>query len=329
MKSKKKTHNFFYIVFACLVLLLCIGRYPQLEELASSLSRCDWKFPTAFDVVYYAGLALCGVQGAKLAGVVSASWIIALPVSVLSAFGGGFTRDALLQVHPAVLTQSALPGLCAAIGASLFFPRTSSKTKAKFRKLFPAIDAFSLGTFIAYGVEAAQAAHAPPLMMILCGMVTALGGGILSKLLCCVPIRYVLLDAPLYRATVLLGSLLYSACLDTLTEQAAHRVIIFYTGIAVLAMDQDVKRQIKRQIDRALNHPWVSVRFALYYTKFVCLLIALHSTCVYCSLELGIDTVRRKTQKPPHRIRIYWTRHSNPISSRKPVTTAPSETIVQ
>lgn len=325
MESKKKSQIFFYIVFACLVLLLYTGGYPQLEEFASSLSRCDWKFPTAFDAVYYAGLALCGVQGATLAGVASASWITVLPVSALSAFGGGFTRDALLQVHPAVLTQSSLPGLCTAIGASLFFSRTSFKTKAKFRKLFPAIDAFSLGTFIAYGVEAAQAAHAPPLMMVLCGMVTALGGGILSKLLCCVPIRYVLLDAPLYRATVFLGSLLYSACLDTLDKQAAHHVIIFYTGITVLATDQGVRRQI----DRALNHPLLSVQFALSYTKFVCLLIALHSTYVYCRLDLGIDTVHSKPQKPSHRIRIYWTRHSNPISSQKPATTAPSDMLVQ
>lgn len=264
------------------------------------------------------------MQGVQLVGTASESWAATLLVSVLSAFGGGFTRDALLQVHPAALTQSALPGLCTAIGAGLFFPRTSSKTKARFRKLFPTIDAFSLGTFIAYGVEAAQAAHAPPLMAVLCGVVTALGGGILCKLLCGVPIRYVLLDAPLYRATVLLGSLLYLACLDTLNEQAAHRVITFYTGIAILVANQGVRQQIRRQIDWALNHPWISVRFALSY---VCLLIALHSTCAYCSLELGIGTARCKTQKPSHQIRIfhiYWTRHSNPISSRKLVSPAPS-----
>lgn len=245
MIAPRKTHIFFYFVSVCLVLLLFLfaGRYPQLNELASNLSRCDWKLPTAFDAAYYAGLALCGVQGAKLASAASASWATTLLVIILSAFGGGFTRDVLLQVHPILLTQPALPGLCTAIGAGLFFSRTSSKTKARFQKLFPAIDAFSLGTFIAYGVEAAQATYAPPQMAVLCGAVTALGGGILCKLLCCVPIQYVLLDAPLYRATALVGSFLYSACLNTLNEQSAHRVVTIY-----IVGENWLKRQEKRGI---------------------------------------------------------------------------------
>jgi len=294
MKSKKKTHIFLYIVSAYLVLFLCTGNYIRIGALATS-SRYDWKLPTAFDIAYYAGLALCGVQGAQSACMASASWAVTLLLSVLSAFGGGLTRDVLLQVHPAVLTQSSLPGLCTAIGFSLYFSGTSPQTKAGFRKLFPIIDAFSLGTFIAYGVEAAQTVQAPPLVTVFCGVVTALGGGILCSLLCGIPAQYILSDALLYRGIVLLGSLLYPACLDILNEQTAHHAIIFYTGTAVLATNQEMRRHIAR----AIKHPVVPVRFALSYTEFVCVLIAIcgiHNTPFFHRVNLRADAVHQTEQ---------------------------------
>ena len=272
MKNQKKTYTFLYIVSAYLVLFLCIGKYARIGDPPAILGRCDWNLPTVFDAAYYTGLALCGVQGAQSACKVSASWVITLFLSALSAFGGGLARDALLQVHPAVLTRSSLPGLCTAIGSSLCFSRTSPKIRARFQKIFPIIDAFSLGTFIAYGAEAARAVHAPPLVTVLCSVVTALGGGILCKLLCGIPVRCILLDASLYRCIALLGSLLYPICLDTFNEQIAHRVIIFYTGITVLAADQ----RVRRHIARAIEQPAVPVQFALSYTEFVCFLIALY-----------------------------------------------------
>lgn len=328
MKTTKKAYVSLYIVLAYLALALCTGKYTRMETFPAILCQYHWKPITGFDVAYYAGLALCGAQGVQLACVASVSWPVTLLLCVLSAFGGGLARDVLLQVHPAVLTQSSLPGLCTAIGFGLYFSRTSPQAKASFRKFFPIIDAFSLGTFIAYGAQAARAVQAPPSVTVFCGVVTALGGGILCSLLCGVPAQYILSDALLYRGIVLLGSFLYPTCLDILNEQAAHHIIVFYTGTAVLAANQEMRWHIAR----IMTHPVTPVSFAFSYTEFVCILIELcgrYNTPFRYRVVLRASAVHSKTHMPSYRSRAFWMRQMNPAKFRKLATPAPSVSINQ
>lgn len=199
-----------------------------------------------FEIIYYAGLAACGIQGAKLAKQFCIPFIFALLMSDICAYGGGFTRDTvLLQTHPVAFTHSSIPGIIVAIIAGSLYLFASKKSQgAKLMQTFSLVgDALGLGTFIAYGIDNAVAVDAPPVAIILSGVITALGGGIACSLICGVPVCKVLLMAPMYRFITLLGSLLYWICLSNYGIWVAHGTIIIYTGITVLLENQQVRHQ--------------------------------------------------------------------------------------
>lgn len=136
-------------------------------------------------LIYYVGIASCTAQGAEKGKCKNC-----IPVLhyIANAFGGSFVRDAIfLRVYPWVLTLSALPDLVlVSIIGSLY---TYYFHKCKANKLWYNVamhfvtitDTFGLGSFICIGMDKAFIYCDNAFAIIVCGYVTAIGGGILAS----------------------------------------------------------------------------------------------------------------------------------------------------
>lgn len=244
----------------------------QAEWDAMDAFLCQIHTASIFDIIYYAGLAACGIQGAKLAKQFRIPFVFALLMSSICAYGGGFIRDTLLlQTYPVVFTHSSMLGIFVAIIVGSLYLFASEKSQStKLMQTFSFVgDALGLGTFIAYGIDNAVAVNAPSVTTILSGVITALGGGITCSLICGVPVCKVLLMAPMYRLITLLGSLLYWICLSNYGVWVARGIIIIYTGITVLLQNQQVRHQFILLVYRLLG----IASSTLPHTAFICLTI--------------------------------------------------------
>ena len=95
--------------------------------------------------------------------------------------GGGMTRDALLGATPvASFEDSRYLILCALTGLLFFYisPRISFRWN-----LIPVLDAVGLGVFTAIGCEKATFFSNSPVAIVLCGVITAVGGGVIRDVL--------------------------------------------------------------------------------------------------------------------------------------------------
>lgn len=95
--------------------------------------------------------------------------------------GGGLMRDALIGATPAAaFADSRYLIICAAVGAAAFYiaPRLNDRWN-----VIPVLDALGLGVFTAIGCEKAAAYGCEWVAIVLCGVMTAVGGGVIRDVL--------------------------------------------------------------------------------------------------------------------------------------------------
>ena len=119
--------------------------------------------------------------------------------------GGGMVRDSILGATPAAALQHwTYLGVC--IGISLFIFCTA-KYWMHFRNLIQFGDAIGLGVFTAIGAAKGIQFDVSVIGVILCGVVTAIGGGMIRDILTgSVP---VVLRSDFYATAALIGGILY------------------------------------------------------------------------------------------------------------------------
>lgn len=185
--------------------------------------------------IYYFGIMACGIQGSKKA---QRHAFLCCPASFLAALGGGMLRDLfILFVFPAALTKDSIPDIIFALCAGTLSYILSQKNAymEALNHITCIADAFGLGTFIAMGVDRAIQFGASYSIAFICGIITALGGGILSSLLCNHSIYEVLTTSIGYRVTTIIGAFMYILCLYNGIDQAtAQYWLILYTALFVL-----------------------------------------------------------------------------------------------
>ncbi len=119
--------------------------------------------------------------------------------------GGGMTRDALIGATPvAAFTDSRYLVLCGLCGVVMFFlaPRIDDRWN-----IIPVLDAIGLGVFTAIGAEKAWAHGCKEIAIVLCGVMTAVGGGVLRDVFVMrIP---AVLRSDFYATAALLGGFLY------------------------------------------------------------------------------------------------------------------------
>lgn len=119
--------------------------------------------------------------------------------------GGGMLRDVLIGATPvAALTNSAYILICVVTGLAVFF--TAPKFVGKWRVILFA-DSLGLGVFTALGVAKGALYGIGPVGQLLCGVFSAVGGGVVRDIMSrSVP---TVLTSDFYATASLIGGLVY------------------------------------------------------------------------------------------------------------------------
>lgn len=124
-----------------------------------------------------------------------------LVLAFVAACGGGLLRDALLGATPAALQDWRYIGIAMAAGVVTFW---WSGAIERWRHPVQSLDAVGLGVFAVAGALKAQAFGLGPVGMLLLGMLTGIGGGMVRDVLVAqVP---TVLKAELYAVAALAGA---------------------------------------------------------------------------------------------------------------------------
>jgi len=136
-------------------------------------------------LIYYIGIASCAAQGAE-----KGKYKNNIPILhyMANAFGGGFIRDVIfLNIHPWLLTPSALPDLTIVVIIGFLYTyyffifKVSKKYYRIIMRFVTITDALGLGSFICIGMDKAFVYSNNIFIIITCGYITAIGGGILAS----------------------------------------------------------------------------------------------------------------------------------------------------
>jgi uncharacterized membrane protein YeiH len=147
--------------------------------------RLDLHTITVFSVVEFSGVAagaLAGALEARRNRTYHYDLIGVLGLAVITALGGGITRDVLIQKGPP-LAFLDVRYLLVALGAgivALLFGFSAGPHMSRFIWI---ADAASLGLFSVAGVSRALNAGLPVLAALILGLITAVGGGSLRDVL--------------------------------------------------------------------------------------------------------------------------------------------------
>jgi uncharacterized membrane protein YeiH len=134
-------------------------------------------------------LDLLGVAVFALAGALAAIrarldvfGVVAL--GIITALGGGVTRDVLLGITPpSTLRQWPYLVVATLVSAAACVPRATTPTRSRLRKAILVADAFGLALFVTTGTATALSVGAPPVESCLVGLISGIGGGALRDVL--------------------------------------------------------------------------------------------------------------------------------------------------
>jgi uncharacterized membrane protein YeiH len=168
---------------------------------------------SVFTVVEFSGViagALAGALEARRSRTYQYDLIGVLGLALITALGGGITRDVLLQKGPP-LAFLDVRYLLVALGAGGFALLFGGWARGFVSKGIWLADAASLGLFSVAGVSRALNAGLPLLASVLLGLITAAGGGLLRDALMGRTPRVFERGEP-YTLAALLAALVFLGC---------------------------------------------------------------------------------------------------------------------
>lgn len=135
-------------------------------------------------------------------------WFGAYVVGLVTAIGGGTTRDLLLGVSPFWMSQ---PSYLVVTALALLFVIVFGKWVVKLEYTFFIFDAIGLGLFTVVGIDKALSLDFPMWIAISMGMITGSVGGLIRDVLINqVPL---ILRKDIYAIASILGGLVFYACM--------------------------------------------------------------------------------------------------------------------
>ncbi len=169
------------------------------------------------NIVEYIGVISFAISGTAIAINKKTDSVGALFFALLTCFGGGMIRDIALGIVPKVLTDTSyyyLALTCIIVSAICFtlafIPKTAdfiSKHSHDF--IIEFTDAIGLSVFCVFGVDAAiTLGHTNPILLIFCGCITGVGGGMLRDI-CSAEIPFIF-RKHIYLIPTLCGSVFYT-----------------------------------------------------------------------------------------------------------------------
>lgn len=204
-------------------------------------------------VIYFLGLASCGIQGVQRAYRKQLSTPRHILSAFLSAFGGGLTRDAcLLNTHPAVFAITCLPEIIIALGSALLYLHFSCINR-HIELCVVLADSLGLAQFITIGVDRALSFKENYTLAFFSGVCTSLGGGIISSILSGETIKKVMCSNLPYRIIDVAGTALYIILIkNDIDQTCAQATIVFLTFFAIFC-NRLVVETIEKFVAKALT----------------------------------------------------------------------------
>jgi len=159
------------------------------------------------NLIDYAGTFAFAISGIRLASAKQFDWFGAYVVGLVTAIGGGTTRDLLLNVAPFWMLQ---PSYLVVTAFALLSVILLGKYLIRLNNTFFIFDAIGLGLFVVVGIEKTLAAHFPFWVAIVMGMITGSVGGIIRDILINeVPLIF---RKDIYALACVVGGLVFFAC---------------------------------------------------------------------------------------------------------------------
>jgi len=179
-------------------------------------------------LVDYAGTFAFAISGIRLASAKKFDWFGAYVVGLVTAIGGGTTRDIFLGITPFWMVQ---PSYLVVTAFSLLSVILFGKFLIKLNNTFFIFDAIGLGLFVVVGIERSLAAEFPFWVAIVMGMITGSVGGVIRDILINeVPLIF---RKDIYALACVLGGLVYYLChIAGLNENLTH----ILSATSVIAM---------------------------------------------------------------------------------------------
>ncbi len=203
------------------------------------------------NIIDYLGTFAFAISGIRMAATKRFDWFGAYVVGLVTAIGGGTTRDLLLGITPFWMTQ---PSYLIVTGLALLFVIAFGKWVIKLNYTIFLFDAIGLGLFTVVGIDKALAHDFPAWVAISMGMITGSVGGLIRDVLINqVPL---ILRKDIYAMACIFGGFVYFACLwlgfaaattqtITLVSVILIRVLAvrFHIGLPVLKDQEDYEKR--------------------------------------------------------------------------------------
>ena len=160
-------------------------------------------------IIDFLGTFAFAISGIRHAATKRFDWFGAYVVGLVTAIGGGTTRDLLLGITPFWMIQ---PSYLIVTGLALLFVIIFGKWVVRLNYTIFLFDAIGLGLFTVVGIDKAVAAGFPVWVSIAMGVITgSIGGVIRDLLLNQVPI---ILRKDFYAMACVLGGVIYFVCIE-------------------------------------------------------------------------------------------------------------------
>lgn len=185
------------------------------------------------NIIDYLGTFAFAISGIRLASAKRFDWFGAYVVGLVTAIGGGTTRDLFLGVTPFWMTQ---PSYLIVTGVALAFVISFGKYVIRLNNTFFVFDAIGLGLFVVVGIDKTLQSGFPFWVAIMMGMVTGSVGGVIRDILINeVPLIF---RKDIYALACVAGGVCYMICakmgiLEEITQIAAVISVILTRILAV------------------------------------------------------------------------------------------------
>ncbi len=228
----------------------------RLHSFLKSLTDAEGHVDTLFVIIEYIGVVAFTVSGAMVAIHREADLFGVVFLSVMTAFCGGILRDLCLGITPpSFFSWQSAPKVAVSITVALtvfvlalIFKRAYVANEVRIDRINNVFDALGLGIFAVLGTDMAiEAGYTAPLIAILMGLVSGIGGGMLRDLfLGTVPF---VIRKRVYAVATLLGSATYYV-LETYLSLGAYAMLI---GVALTFALRMCATIFKWNMPKAIN----------------------------------------------------------------------------
>lgn len=176
----------------------------------------------------YAGTFAFAISGIRLASAKQFDWFGAYVVGVVTAVGGGTTRDILLNSTPFWMEDASY---LIVSGLALMFVIAFRKYVIRLTNTFFIFDAIGLGLFVVVGIDKTLEYGFPMWVAIVMGTITGSFGGMMRDIL--INEEPLIFRKDIYALACVLGGVVYYLCLKMGVTASFTQ---FLVAASVLAM---------------------------------------------------------------------------------------------